>query len=79
MEWKRTATGGLVSSDGKWNIRGPMFSKQMFWLYGPADKFGKAPRYTPTGRYNDCVCFPTVKATKEFVKTLLCIPSILKK
>ena len=58
MKWRRTATG-WVSTDGRWRVRGPIMGQKMFWLYRVG--FG---RFTPTGRYEDVVSFPTAAQAK---------------
>ena len=67
-KWRKTAVGGWVTTDGRWIIRGPIFGKKMYWIYGPYPKH--SGRYTPTGRYDDCVSVSTVSEAKELVKTL---------
>lgn len=64
MDWKRTATGNWITSDGKWSIRGPIFGKPMYWLYDAVHH----NRYTPTGKYDDCVSFTSLKSAKRFVE-----------
>ncbi len=60
MKWIRTATGNWLSEDRKWLIRGPIFGKPMYWLYDAINHC----RYTPTGKYDDVVNFPSLKEAK---------------
>lgn len=62
IQWRRRAVGGWITSDGKWTIRGPIWSKPMFWVYS-----GNL-RYTPTGKHKDSVSFTSVRAAKTFVE-----------
>lgn len=64
MEWKKTATGNWFSADGKWVIRGPIFGKPMYWLYDAVHHC----RYTPTGNYDDCLNFSSLKEAKKFIE-----------
>lgn len=66
MKWRRTASGNWITVDGKWTIRGPIMGKPMYWLYDSVNHV----RYTPTGKYDDCVNFPTVAEAKKFVTKL---------
>ena len=70
IKWKKRAVGGWITEDGKWSIRGPIYSKPMYWVYGPADRRGRAERYTPSGKYDDAVNFKSVAAAKRFVENL---------
>jgi len=58
--WRRTATGGWLSPDGRWRVRGPIFGKAMYWLYHDGG------RYTPTGRYDDVVNFPSARQARQY-------------
>lgn len=60
-EWKRCAVGGWITADGVWRIRGPIWGIQMYWVYN------QHGRFTPTGKYNDCVSFVSVYSAKRFV------------
>jgi hypothetical protein len=60
--WTKRAVGGCVTTDGVWTIRGPIFAK-LFWIYKGNN------RYTPTGRFADCVSFKTVAQAKRFVES----------
>jgi hypothetical protein len=70
MKWRRTAMGGWITEDGRWGIRGPIFGKAMFWVYWRSADALSASRYTPTGKYDDAVSFPTAAAAKEFVEKI---------
>ena len=74
MRWVRHATGGWVSADANatWHVRpAPSFRKAWFWLYGPRERAGAAaPRYTPTGRFADCVGFGTAREAKAYAERL---------
>lgn len=70
--WRKTAQGNYVSPDGAWKLRKITFGlgrrggKVMWWLYN-----GKThTRYTPTGKYDDAVNFPSVVAGIKFVNNL---------
>ena len=67
MTWRKGPLG-WVTTDGRWRIRGPVYGKPMFWLYGPHPQHHG--RYTPTGNYEDVVNFPTARAAKDYVATL---------
>jgi hypothetical protein len=48
-----------------------MSAGRWFWLYGPRPKPGAAAdRYSPTGRFQDAVGFPTAKAARDFADNL---------
>lgn len=64
MTWRRRAVGGWITTDGKWTIRGPIWGKAMYWVYQWTS------RYTPTGKYRDCVSFKTAQQAKRFVENL---------
>jgi len=60
-------SGWLKSFDGwtwgEWRIRGPIFGRSMFWVYRAGS------RYTPSGRFDDAVSFPSITLAKGFVLT----------
>jgi hypothetical protein len=47
--WKRTAPDRLVSKDGRWMIRGPIYGMRLFWLY-ESGLGGRLTRRGPTFR-----------------------------
>lgn len=61
----RAGSGGWLSQDGRWTVRGPIMGKPMFWLYVDGR------RYTPSGRYEDAVSFKSAAAAKRFVVDLV--------
>lgn len=75
MTWLSAATGGWITTDGKWCVRhAPSFHKPWFWLYGPnnvgVSGWQVAGRYTPTGRFEDAVGFATAREAKRYAETI---------
>jgi hypothetical protein len=65
MSWRRAPRAGpqgWVSEDGRWSVRGPIHGRPMFWLYRDNQ------RYTPTGRFDDAVSFPTAREAKAYAE-----------
>ena len=72
MNWRRTSTGGWISEDGVWKVRGPIFGFSMYWLYynplAPKGK-GAGQRYLrEEGNYDSAVSFRSAGAAKKFAE-----------
>jgi hypothetical protein len=74
MKWRRTALGDWLTTDGRWLVRrAPSFKTPRWWVYRTGQPEGNrklAGRYTPTGKFEDCVGFSTALAARRFVEEL---------
>lgn len=61
MKWAKSLDG-FVSDNGNWRIRGPLFGKQIYWLYQ-----GGQRHCAVAGEYDTAVSFDSLKAAKAFV------------
>ena len=62
MRWTKSFDGWV---SGDWKVRrAPSFNRPLFWLYY------RHARFTPTGRYDDAVSFPTAAAAKDFARAM---------
>lgn len=63
MLWLKTFNGFVGDSPhGRYMVRGPIFGKACWWLYL------NSSRFTPTGRFEDALSFPTAAAAKRYVE-----------
>lgn len=70
LTWRKTATGNWLSSDNRWLIRKFNGSRAcLYWIYWHIPSTGCGGRYTPTGKYEDCVSFLSVPKAKAFCET----------
>lgn len=62
LTWRRSPYGYAATGKSRWTVRGPIWSKPVFWLYRDGS------RYTPTGSYEDVVRFETSAEARAFAE-----------